>query len=85
MVKFKCGGCKEEFRISESNLKLKKSISCPNCGQPMNDEVLKNLIAYADAAMKADMYFDKANEFTSGSNTKNSGWTSEYLWKMDRV
>ena len=73
MVKFTCHGCKEEFRISETNLKAKESISCPNCAQQLNPEMLKNLVSYAESVIEANKYFAKAKEYTSDDNTKNSG------------
>ena len=85
MVKFTCHGCKEEFRISETYLRAKESISCPNCGQLLNPEMLSNLVSYAESMMEANKYFSKVKEYTSDENTRNSGWTAEYQWHIERL
>jgi PHP family Zn ribbon phosphoesterase len=81
MVKISCQ-CGESFRIAEVYIPSKESITCQNCGQEMNKEVIEVLKEYIETKKQAEKLFTKLSNLCSVKPTKDDTFISKMLWSF---
>ena len=69
MVNFTCNSCQKKFRISEEYLSANKTVTCPICGQSLDENSIKYLNDYSSQILKVKLKFEEAaiEIFNSGN------------------
>ncbi|ADQ06479.1 hypothetical protein Calhy_0742 [Caldicellulosiruptor hydrothermalis 108] len=67
-IRFNCFVCDQSFNVELKNLPHKDSLSCPNCGQPMDNKAFQNIKDAAKLINEAIELLDKGNEYDKGWN-----------------
>ncbi|CAK7067096.1 hypothetical protein [Tissierella sp.] len=70
---FKCFKCQTRFPVYFWYLKNKDGICCPNCGQKLPSDVLKNL-------KESIFYIENALKTLNDTNEHESGWSLSIQW-----
>lgn len=81
MIKISCQ-CGESFRIAEAYIPSKESITCQNCGQEMNKEVIEVLKEYIETKKQTEKLFTKLSNLCSVEPTKDDTFISKMLWSF---